>query len=90
MLFMAVFQYDPSDRDELIRQRMEFDTQKAGVKIIGEWLDLSGQRVFCLFEAEDETHLVAAVFPWSNLGVVEIIPVMEIDKALKLYKKLAR
>ncbi len=90
MLFMAIFQYDPSDRDELIRQRIELDTRKLGVNIIGEWLDLSGQRVFCLFEAENETHLTAAVFPWSNMGVVDIIPVMEMDKALKLYKKLAK
>ncbi|SFM43834.1 DUF3303 domain-containing protein [Thermodesulforhabdus norvegica] len=90
MLFMAVFQYDPSDREEVIDRRLAFDKEKAGVNVIGEWFDLSGHRVFCLIEAEDEVHLASAVFPWSGIGYVEIVPVMEMDKAIKLYKKLSK
>jgi len=90
MLFMAIFQYDPADRDEVIEQRFKNVPESSGVKILGEWFDLSGHRAFCLFDAEDETHLVTAIFPWSRLGVVEIVPVMDLGKALKLYRKLSR
>jgi hypothetical protein len=43
-----------------------------------------------LFEAEDDTHLAASIFSWTDLGVAEIIPVMDMDKALKLLKKAGK
>ena len=65
-------------------------TRTRVVAIKGEWIDLSGHRVFRLFEAEDEIHLAASVFNWTDLGVAEIIPVMETDKAIKFLKKLGK
>lgn len=90
MLFMVMFQYDPGDRDEVIHRRLTLNREKMGVTVLGEWFDLAGHRAFCLVDAEDETHLASAVFPWSGFGYVDIVPVMEIEKALKLYKKLAK
>ena len=89
MLFMAVFSYAPEDRNLVIERGMEPE-KLVGVKVKGEWFDLSGHRVFRLFEAEDDAHLAASIFGWTDLGVAEIIPVMETERALKLLKKAGR
>jgi len=85
MLFMAIFSYAPEDRNLVIERGM-LPEKPVGVVIKGEWFDVSGHRVFRLFEAEDDTHLAASIFGWTDLGVAEIIPVMETEKALKLLK----
>lgn len=74
----------------MIERGMGSVEKESGVKILGEWLDLSGHRVFRLFEAEDDVHLAASVFNWSDLGVAEIIPVMETEKALKFLKRTSK
>lgn len=90
MLFMAIFNYVPEDRDTVIERRNEKQDQLPGVELKGEWFDVTGHRVFRLFDAEDEVHLAASVFQWSDLGVVEIVPVMDTTKAIKLLKKLVK
>ncbi len=89
MLFMAIFSYSPEDRNLVIERGMGAD-KSAGVKVFGEWFDISGHRVFRLFEAEDDAHLASSVFGWSDLGVTEIIPVMDTEKALKLLRKAGK
>ena len=89
MLFIAIFSYSPEDRNLVIERGMGSD-KSVGVTIKGEWFDVSGHRVFRLFEAEDETHLAASIFSWTDLGVAEIIPVMETEKALKLLKRVGK
>ncbi|MEM5789696.1 MAG: DUF3303 family protein [Syntrophobacteraceae bacterium] len=90
MLFLAIFSYSPEDRNLVIERGMGSTEKPAGVAVKGEWFDVSGHRVFRLFEAEDETHLAASIFNWTDLGVAEIIPVMDTEKALKLLKKLGK
>ena len=90
MLFLAIFSYAPEDRNRVIERGIETKEKNSGVEIKGEWFDISGQRVFRLFEAEDEVHLANSVFRWSDLGVAEIIPVLEIDKALKFFKRATK
>jgi len=89
MLFIAIFSYSPEDRNLVIERGMG-SGKSVGVTIKGEWFDVSGHRVFRLFEAEDDSHLAASIFSWTDLGVAEIIPVMETEKALKLFKKAGR
>ena len=89
MLFMAIFSYSPEDRNLVIERGME-SGRSVGVAIKGEWFDVSGHRVFRLFEAEDDAHLASSIFSWTDLGVAEIIPVMETEKALKLFKRAAK
>lgn len=90
MLFMAIFSYSPEDRNLVIERGMETMESGGGVKVRGEWFDISGHRVFRLFEAEDEVRLAASIFNWTDLGVAEVIPVMETEKALKLLKKVSK
>lgn len=89
MLFMAIFSYSPEDRNLVIERRMAPE-KSPGITMKGEWFDVSGHRVFRLFEAEDDAHLAASIFGWTDLGVAEIIPVMETEKALKLFKKAGK
>ena len=89
MLFMAIFSYSPEDRN-LVAERAMIDKKEAGVEVKGDWFDISGHRVFRLFEAEDEVHLGASIYGWTDIGVAEIIPVMETEKALKLLKRIGR
>ncbi len=87
MLFLGIFNYDPADRNVVIERRVKGMDKDVGVTIKGEWLDLSGHRIFRLFEADNDVHLASSVYNWSDLGIAEVIPVMETDKALKFLKK---
>lgn len=90
MLFMAIFTYDPQDRDRVIKRRLESGASTKGVEIKGEWYDVAGHRVFRLFEADDATHVAALFYDWTDLGVAELIPVVETEFALKLLQKTGR
>lgn len=90
MLFMAVFSYDPQDRDRVIERRLKKPESPKGVKVKGEWFDISGHRVFRLFEAEDAAHLAALFYDWTDLGVAELIPVVETEFAIKMLKRTSR
>ena len=88
MLFMAVFTYDHQHRDRVVKRGLERMPDPKGVKVRGEWFDISGHRVFRLFEAEDAAHVAALFYDWTDLGVVELIPVIETEFALKLLKRI--
>lgn len=90
MLFLAIFSYSPEDRNLVIERRMKSLDKDVGVQIKGEWFDISGHRVFRLFEAEDEIHLASSIYNWTDLGVAEIIPVIETAKAVKFLKKVVK
>ena len=87
MLFMAVFTYEPQDRDRVIARRLEAPSSPKGVEVKGEWFDVTGHRVFRLFEAKDATHVAALFYDWTDLGVAELIPVVETEFAVKLLKR---
>jgi hypothetical protein len=90
MLFMAIFSYAPEDRNIVIERRMKGMDKDVGVTIKGEWFDISGHRVFRLFETDDDAHLASSIYNWTDLGVAEIIPVMETDKAMKFLKRTVK
>lgn len=90
VLFLAIFSYAPEDRNQVIERRMKSMDKDVGVEIKGEWFDISGHRVFRLFEAEDDVHLASSIYNWTDLGVTEIIPVMDTDKAIKFLKKITK
>lgn len=89
MLFMAIFSYSPEDRNLVIERGME-PSGESGVEIKGEWFDISGHRVFRLFEAEDDVRLASSIYSWTDLGIAEIIPVMDTERALKLLKRIGK
>ncbi len=90
MLFLAIFNYSPDDRNLVIERGMQSIDKDSGVEVKGEWFDISGHRVFRLFEADDDVRLAASIYNWTDLGVAEIVPVMNTDKALKLLKRITK
>ena len=86
MLFMVVFTWEPEKMDEVFKRR-EVEEIPEGYKIVGEWLDISGGRVFRLIEVPDPKVIIPESFPWSALGKSEIVPVIETEEAMKLMQK---
>ena len=89
MLFMTIFSYDPENRDKVIKRAVSKGTQiPENVKELGVWSALSGSKVFRLLEADDEKLLYRGTYLWSDLGRIEIIPVMETNKLLEMLAKM--
>lgn len=83
MLFMSIFTFEPEKRDEVIKRRAEKGAMAAG-KLVGEWSAIGGHRVFRLSEMDDPKALLQASLAWTDLGKIEIIPIMEVEEVMKL------
>jgi hypothetical protein len=83
MLFMTVFTYEPAQRDEVVRRRAEKGTlAPQNVKVLGDWSYLGGGRVFRLVEVDEPTAMVEAAAAWTDLGKLEVFPVLDVEKVL--------
>lgn len=88
MLFMSIFIYEPEKRDEVIKRRAEKGAMiPEGMKVLGEWSDTSGGRVFRLVEMDDPKVGIAASLAWSDLGKIEIVPVMATEESIQVATK---
>jgi hypothetical protein len=61
--------------------------------IINQWMDLSGNRFYILYEAESAEAYGAFNLPWSDICIIDSVPVMEASEFMKLlpkYKKQVR
>ena len=86
MLSMNIYTFEPGQRNELLKRRMEKGMAlPEGVKLVGEWTDLGGGRGFLLAESNDPKAVIAAAMPWSDLMKMEIVPVIE---AAELWKEV--
>ena len=87
MLFMTIYTYEPEQRNEIFKRRLERGTgAREGIKIIGEWSYLGGHKGFMLFEANDPKVIIGMTMAWSDLMKFDTVPVLEIDEVLKLAK----
>jgi hypothetical protein len=85
MLFMTTFQWEPGKTDEVMQMRMK-ETPHPGRKVLKEWIALESNLVYRLIEITDPAALLKAAQGWSDIGYIEIHPVMESEEALKLLK----
>jgi hypothetical protein len=85
MLFMTMFTWEPGKTEEVMRMRMK-ETEHPGRKVVKEWVALETNLVFRLVEITDPAALLKASSGWSDLGYLELHPVMESEEALKLLK----
>ena len=93
MLYMTVFTFEPAHRDEIIKRRMQLGPQlPQGMKLVGEYSYLGSGKVFRLVEntMDDPTKMLEAIAPWTDLGKVEVYPVLEVDKVMEVYAKTAK
>ena len=86
MLFMAIFTYEPAKGSEVLKRRTEKGPLTAG-KIIGEWTSIAGGQVFRVVELDDPKVALAASRAWSDLGEIDLIPIMETEEVIKLASK---
>ena len=60
-----------------------------GIKVIDEWFDLTGYRMFLIYETEDEKAYAAANLPFIGLCRFETFPVMKAEKYMQMVQELA-
>ena len=88
MLFMSVYKWEPASGAEVTARRVEKGAiVPPGMKIVGEWSSLALGRVFRLVEVDDPRAMLQACMAWSDLGKIEIFPVMETEEVMKLIPK---
>jgi hypothetical protein len=85
MLFMTIYTFEPGQRNEVIKRRLARGTATPeGVKRIGDWIYLGGNKGFMLFDANDPKAIMGMTMAWSDLMKFETVPVMEEEEVLKL------
>jgi hypothetical protein len=83
MLLMDILTWEPARAEEIMKRRAE-EKIPQGIKIIGEWIDLGGNRAFRLLEVPDPKLLFAMTSFWIGFGKKELVPVMTTEEAMKL------
>ncbi|NOQ17987.1 MAG: DUF3303 domain-containing protein [Dehalococcoidales bacterium] len=82
---MTIYTYKPEKREAVIKRRAEKGAiSPPGMKIVGEWSDITGGRVFRLVEVDDPRVMLGASAAWADLGKIESVPVMETEEVMKL------
>ena len=87
MLYMAIVTWDPDKRDEVVKRWQQIgSTVPEGMKVLGEWIDLSGGRSFRLVDiaTPDPRIAVQGNFAWNDLVKIESVAVMEPEEMMKL------
>ena len=88
MLFMNIYTWEPGQRNEMLKRRMEKGMALSeGVKLVGEWTDLGGGRGFLLVESNDSKACMASTMVWSDLIKSEIVPVIVTADLMKVAGK---
>ena len=87
MLFMSIYTYEPSQRNAIVKRAQEKgNTYPPGVKVVGDYIDISGGRIFTLFEADNPSDILVSNYAWSDLGKIELVAVMETPKVMEAIK----
>jgi len=87
MLFMCIASYTPEQTPAMQKIGMEkgFPAPE-GMKVIGEWAGIGAGRSFRVIETDDPVKLMESALPYTTLCKMEIIPVINLDEALKKLK----
>ena len=85
---MDIVTWEPKDSAKVGDLYMNYEYPK-GMKIIDEWIDLTGYRMFVIYEADDEKIYAPSVLPFIGLCRFETIPVMKADKYMQMAQKHA-
>lgn len=88
MLFMTIFTYEPAQRDEVQKRAASQGTMiPEGAKEVGVWSALSGGRVFRVLDVDDPGIMFQGTRAWSDLGKIEVVPVMDTGEVLKMIRE---
>ena len=84
MLFMDIWTWEPEKREEVRKRWSEYKYPEE-IKLVGEWLDITGNRIFVLYEVDDPRVMLAANDIWLDIARVDSVPVMEAKEVAKIY-----
>jgi uncharacterized protein with GYD domain len=87
MLLMDIITWESKDSQKVAEFYANYEYPK-GIKVIEEWFDLTGYRMFVIYETDNEETYAASVLPCMGLCKFETIPVMKMDKLMQLVQKL--
>jgi hypothetical protein len=88
MLLMDIITWEPKDSAKVGDLYMNYEYPK-GMKVIDEWIDLTGYRMFVIYETDDNKIYALSVSPFIGLCRFETIPVMKADKYMQMAQKHA-
>ena len=83
---MTILTWEPEKRDELFTRFAEKGTVTGG-KILGQWNAIAGGQAFRLVDVDDPKAGFAVCNIWSDLGKLEIIPIIGSDQVRDLLSK---
>lgn len=86
MLFMDVVTWKPENRDEVEKRALEWKCPE-GITQRGYWVDLTGRRVFYLYEADDPECILESNHYWTDLVKIDTFQVMEINDIMESMQK---
>lgn len=72
----------PDKRDEVERRAMEWRSPE-GITERGYWVDLSGRRVFYLYETDDPKAILEANHYWSDIVKIYTFQLMDAKEAME-------
>jgi len=85
---MDIITWEPKDSEKVKNCYMNYEYPK-GLKIIDEWIDLAGYRMFLIYETDDEKAYAAANLPFIGPCRFETFPVMKAEKYMQMVQELA-
>ena len=87
MLFMTTLTIEPENSKAVQKRIIEQGTMlPAGVKSLGMWTDLAGNKGFWLVEAEDPRALLGLTVAWNDLMKLDYCPVLPAEETIKFVK----
>jgi hypothetical protein len=85
MQFMIIYTFTAENRDAVIKRYQEKGALvPAGAKILNEWSSAAGHRVFRVIETEDPKAMLGATVAWSDLGYIEMHPIVPMVDVMKV------
>ena len=88
MLLMDIITWEPKDSARVGKLYSNYE-YPVGMKVIDEWIDLTGYRMFVIYETEGEKIFAPSISPFVGICRFETIPVMKADKYMQRAKEHA-
>jgi Domain of unknown function (DUF3303) len=85
MLLMDIITWEPKDSAKVGNLYANYEYPK-GMKVIDEWIDLTGYRMFVIYETEGEKIYAPSIPPFIGLCRFETVPVMRAN----IYTEMAQ
>lgn len=83
MLYMAIWTWKTEKRNEIKKRWSEYKYPK-DIKLVGEWIDLTGNRIFVLYEADDPRTMLKVNDLWLDVAIADTVPVIEAKEVAKI------